>query len=39
MKAAVELPPGADENEWLHVNVVDLFNDLNTLNGLVSASE
>eukprot|EP01114_Cavostelium_apophysatum_P020634 TRINITY_DN696_c0_g1_i1.p1 TRINITY_DN696_c0_g1~~TRINITY_DN696_c0_g1_i1.p1 ORF type:complete len:231 (-),score=83.79 TRINITY_DN696_c0_g1_i1:72-764(-) len=36
LKAAVELPPGEDLNEWLAVNVIDFFNQINLLYGSIT---
>lgn len=34
--AQVKLPPGASESEWLAVNTIDMFNELNLLAGAIS---
>ena len=31
LREAVQLPPGEDLNEWLAVNVVDFYNQINLL--------
>mmetsp|Transcript_22018 Transcript_22018/g.67589 ORF Transcript_22018/g.67589 Transcript_22018/m.67589 type:complete len:178 (+) Transcript_22018:265-798(+) len=36
MRGAVGLPQGEDENEWLAVNVVDFFNEVSLLYGIVA---
>ena len=36
MKATVVLPPGEDRNEWLAVNIVDFFNEVNLVFGSIS---
>jgi len=36
LKTAVKLPPGEDLNEWLAVNTVDFFNQINLLYGSLS---
>merc|ERR1711862_602680 len=36
LKAAVQLPPEEDLNEWLAVNTVDFFNQINLLYGSIS---
>jgi MOB kinase activator 1 len=36
MRQAVQLPPGEDVNEWIAVNTVDFFNEINLLYGTVS---
>lgn len=36
LKTAVKLPEGEDINEWLAVNVVDFFNQINLLYGTVT---
>lgn len=36
LRAAVALPPGEDTNEWLAVNTVDFFNQLNLLYGSIT---
>lgn len=36
MKAAVQLPEGEDQSEWIAANTVDFFNELTLLYGLVS---
>eukprot|EP01088_Endostelium_zonatum_P012364 TRINITY_DN26567_c0_g1_i1.p1 TRINITY_DN26567_c0_g1~~TRINITY_DN26567_c0_g1_i1.p1 ORF type:complete len:222 (-),score=46.18 TRINITY_DN26567_c0_g1_i1:115-780(-) len=36
LKTAVELPKGEDLNEWLAVNTVDFFNQINLLFGSIS---
>ena len=33
---AVTLPEGEDENEWLAVNTVDFFNEINLLYGVIA---
>ena len=33
---AVTLPEGEDENEWLAVNTVDFFNEINLLFGVIA---
>jgi len=38
MSAAVRLPKGEDLNEWLAVNTVDFFNEINLLYGTISDS-
>lgn len=35
LRAAVKLPPGEDINEWLAVNTVDFFNQINLLYGTI----
>jgi len=35
LKSAVQLPPGEDLNEWLAVNIIDFFNQINLLFGTV----
>ncbi|KAI3641098.1 hypothetical protein MIR68_000877 [Amoeboaphelidium protococcarum] len=36
MKAAVQLPPGQDRSEWLAINAVDFFNEVNMIYGCVA---
>jgi len=36
LKAAVQLPNGEDLNEWLAVNVIDFFNQINLLYGSIT---
>jgi len=36
MRGAVGLPQGEDEHEWLAVNVVDFFNEVSLLYGIVA---
>jgi len=36
LQAAVKLPPGEDINEWLAVNTVDFFNQVNLLYGSIT---
>eukprot|EP01087_Luapelamoeba_hula_P010058 TRINITY_DN2645_c0_g1_i1.p1 TRINITY_DN2645_c0_g1~~TRINITY_DN2645_c0_g1_i1.p1 ORF type:complete len:215 (+),score=48.18 TRINITY_DN2645_c0_g1_i1:138-782(+) len=36
LRTAVVLPPGEDQNEWLAVNTVDFFNQVNLLYGSVT---
>lgn len=36
LRAAVQLPPGEDRNEWLAVNTVDFFNQINLLYGSIT---
>ncbi|EGD76524.1 MOB1 protein [Salpingoeca rosetta] len=36
LSQAVKLPPGEDINEWLAVNTVDFFNQINMLYGTIS---
>ena len=36
MRAAVALPEGEDENEWLAVHTVDFFNEIALLYGTIS---
>jgi len=36
LRAAVKLPQGEDENEWLAVNTVDFFNQINMLYGTIT---
>jgi len=36
LQAAVKLPPGEDTNEWLAVNTVDFFNQVNLLYGSIT---
>jgi MOB kinase activator 1 len=36
MREAVRLPKGEDFNEWLAVNVVDFFNEISLLYGIIS---
>uniref|UniRef100_A0A7S4U8T7 Uncharacterized protein n=1 Tax=Paramoeba aestuarina TaxID=180227 RepID=A0A7S4U8T7_9EUKA len=36
LKAAVQLPPKEDQDEWLAVNTVDFFNQVNLLYGSIS---
>lgn len=36
LKEAVKLPPGEDGNEWLAVNTVDFFNQVNLLYGTLT---
>merc|ERR1712137_1080584 len=35
LKAAVQLPDSEDQNEWLAVNTVDFFNQINLLYGSI----
>ena len=35
LRAAVQLPPNEDENEWIAANLVDFFNEISLLYGLV----
>lgn len=35
MRAAVQLPPGEDLNEWLAVNTVDFFNETSLIYGTI----
>ncbi|KAG8057243.1 hypothetical protein GUJ93_ZPchr0002g25524 [Zizania palustris] len=39
LREAVRLPPGEDINEWLAVNTVDFFNQVNLLYGTLTARE
>ncbi len=36
LRAAVKLPPGEDENEWIATHVVDFFNSVSLLYGSVA---
>ena len=36
LRDAVTLPEGEDEHEWLAVNTVDFFNEINLLYGIVA---
>ncbi|PNY04993.1 MOB kinase activator 1-like [Trifolium pratense] len=36
LREAVKLPPGEDLNEWLAVNTVDFFNQVNLLYGTLT---
>jgi len=36
LRKAVKLPDGEDENEWLAVNVVDFYNQINLLYGSIT---
>jgi MOB kinase activator 1 len=36
MRAAVALPPGEDENEWLATHTVDFYNEISLLYGTIS---
>ncbi|CED83826.1 mob1 phocein [Phaffia rhodozyma] len=36
LRAAVRLPEGEDENEWIAVHIVDFFNHINMLYGTIS---
>jgi len=36
LKSAVQLPEGEDRNEWLAVNTVDFFNQINMLYGTIT---
>jgi MOB kinase activator 1 len=36
LRDAVSLPEGEDENEWLAVNTVDFFNEINLLYGVIA---
>ncbi|PRP75092.1 hypothetical protein PROFUN_03928 [Planoprotostelium fungivorum] len=36
LRGAVKLPPGEDINEWLAVNVIDFFNQINLLYGSIA---
>ena len=38
LRAAVQLPPGEDLNEWLAVNTVDFFNQVGYIYPLLSPS-
>jgi len=35
MQRAVELPSGEDLNEWLAVNTIEFFNEINLLYGVL----
>jgi len=36
LRSAVQLPPGEDPNEWLAVNIIDFFNQINLLYGSIT---
>lgn len=36
LEAAVKVPPGADEYEWIAVKTLDIFNEINLLLGAIS---
>jgi len=36
LRGAVKLPPGEDLNEWLAVNIIDFFNQINLLYGSIT---
>lgn len=36
LRKVVRLPPGEDENEWLAVNMVDFYNQINLLYGAIT---
>ena len=36
LKLAVQLPEGEDMNEWVAVNTVDFFNQINMLYGTIT---
>eukprot|EP01117_Protostelium_nocturnum_P015994 TRINITY_DN624_c0_g1_i1.p1 TRINITY_DN624_c0_g1~~TRINITY_DN624_c0_g1_i1.p1 ORF type:complete len:228 (+),score=79.80 TRINITY_DN624_c0_g1_i1:162-845(+) len=36
LRGAVKLPPGEDLNEWLAVNIIDFFNQINLLYGSIA---
>ncbi len=35
VQLAIELPPGEDLNEWLAVNTIEFYNDINVLYGIL----
>jgi len=35
MQLAVELPAGEDLNEWLAVNTIEFYNEINVLYGIL----
>ena len=36
LRSAVQLPEGEDRNEWIAVNTVDFFNQINMLYGTIT---
>jgi MOB kinase activator 1 len=36
MQLAVELPAGEDLNEWLAVNTIEFYNEINVLYGILT---
>jgi MOB kinase activator 1 len=36
LRSAVKIPPGEDLNEWLAVNIIDFFNQINLLYGSIT---